>query len=170
MNGEVFRSLLDGPRGDVKVWGKLIGAKPRLLQQSWQGTDGNSLHEQYGSFSSGHEEGTSALDRLIPQLLQYSLCRLPQAGHLGLDHIPDDIEVQPKVPMRDHIPEPGCLRPVRLGHQGPGLWGEMLRSLADDLQVPDHRIDHHVVRPKRLEGNALGVAADFPAALQMSSR
>ena len=73
---------------------------------------------------------------------------------------PQDVDVDPEVFVDQDVPEPGDLLPLDLGTASPEICREALDGFADDLEVPHHRVDRHVVRRKRILGQTSRVSAD----------
>lgn len=61
------------------------------------------------------------------------LSRLTEQRDFRLDHIPDDVKIQPKISVSDHVAEPGRLGPIHIGRQSPRFLRQMLRCFSNDL-------------------------------------
>ena len=69
---------------------------------------------------------------------------------LVVDHIPQDVYVDPEVFVDEDVPEPGDLLPLDLATASPEIGWEALDGFADDFEVPHHRVDRLVVRGERI--------------------
>ena len=57
------------------------------------------------------------------------------------DRVPDDIQVNAEVRVNENISHAGDVRPRDARGQRFTLLDQVANGLADDLEVPDHRVD-----------------------------
>lgn len=72
--------------------------------------------------------------------------------------------------MSDHITKGGRLGPLDIRRHSPNLWRQVLRGLADDLQISYHGIEHQAIFAELIQRHILGEELDFRALSRMSSR
>jgi hypothetical protein len=76
------------------------------------------------------------------------------------DDVPHDVEVHGGVGVDQDVAQAGDLDPLDIGRLRARLRGQLLDGLADDLEVPNDRVDGLRVAAKAFAGESTHVQAD----------
>ncbi len=63
---------------------------------------------------------------------------------MGLDHVANDVDIDPELLVDEYVPEAADLRPGDLGVRIGDLRRQVVRRLSDDLKVPLDGVLRHV--------------------------
>ena len=74
--------------------------------------------------------------------------------------MPDDIQVNAEVRVNENISHAGDVRPRDTRGQRFTLLDQVANGLADDLEVPDNRVDGLLIRFELFDGQAFDVPLD----------
>src|SRR6266545_7329378 len=88
-----------------------------------------------------------------------------QLVHAGRRGGPDDLQRRTEVAVRQDVAHPAHVAPLDLRRSSNDVVGDVLRRLADDLDVPHHRVLRALVGDEGLEGHPGNEPANLAARL-----